>query len=129
MVKIRKAAVTAKMKNNMEGEIFKDHPVYGSGVVVSNFGRYISKRCNLRLYGTLEAGYRRAYFKVGAAFRTFRVHILVMETFGGQKPSPDAQVNHRDHNRANNHISNLEWVSPKENSIHAWKMRKNLPKV
>ena len=46
-------------------------------------------------------------------FRT--VHRLVAETF---IPNPDnlPQVNHKDENRANNSISNLEWCDGKYNS-------------
>jgi hypothetical protein len=29
-------------------------------------------------------------------------------------------INHKDGNRSNNKISNLEWVTPKENIIHSW---------
>jgi hypothetical protein len=30
------------------------------------------------------------------------------------------QVNHKDRNRSNNTLDNLEWVTNKENVIHAW---------
>lgn len=42
------------------------------------------------------------------------VHRLVMETFS---PCGDSklEVNHIDHNKKNNHIENLEWVTHKEN--------------
>jgi hypothetical protein len=49
------------------------------------------------------------------------IHRLVLETFVGTDPAkPD--VNHKDANRKNNHLSNLEWVTPKENTRHAMRL-------
>ena len=50
--------------------------------------------------------------------KTKRVHILVAETF---IPNPDnlPVVNHIDGNKQNPHVSNLEWTSYSENTLHA----------
>lgn len=48
-----------------------------------------------------------------------KAHRLVMNTW---KPTPDADnltVDHLDHNKRNNALSNLEWVSDKENQARA----------
>jgi len=60
------------------------------------------------------------YYYVDLAGKSRKVHRLVAEAF-----LPDfldkPQVNHIDGNKQNNHISNLEMVSAKENVVHAFK--------
>ena len=48
------------------------------------------------------------------------IHRLVLQTFNPTKRK-NMQVNHKDGNRLNNHINNLEWVTPKENINHAFR--------
>lgn len=60
--------------------------------------------------------------------KTHRVHRLVAQAF---IPNPEnkPQINHIDSNPLNNNINNLEWVTSKENNIHAWKYGKHIRKV
>jgi hypothetical protein len=61
---------------------------------------------------------------------TYNVHRLVSEAF---IPILDDKlfVNHKDGDKTNNNLDNLEWVSPKENSEHAiqTKLHKTHPKA
>lgn len=50
--------------------------------------------------------------------RSYAVHRLVAEMFI-PKPVWDCEVNHKDGNRHNNRVENLEWVSQRENLQHA----------
>lgn len=65
----------------------------------------------------LRKGYHQVGLRKNNARKCYSVHRLVYEAFVG--PIPEGyEINHKDRNRTNNHISNLETVTPKENTRH-----------
>ena len=53
--------------------------------------------------------------------KTFLVHRLEAEAFLGKPISEDMTVNHKDGDRTNNNIENLEWMTRKENIQYGFK--------
>lgn len=70
-------------------------------------------------YGTDKDGYYRVVLSMNSKKTYIKVHTLVAEQFIGDIIPPNV-VNHKDGNKQNNNIDNLEIVSIKENTIHAW---------
>lgn len=81
-----------------------------------------------RLCSKHGTGYLTVRLTDTTKVKTHRVHRLVAQAF---IPNPDNKpfVNHKDSNRQNNHVDNLEWVTAKENTDHAVACgRLNVPK-
>lgn len=85
---------------------------------ISNFGNVYSKKSGLlkKLIPALDG--QKNYLLIGLSRNGQRhrklVHRLVAQAF---IPNPHQlpEVNHRDKNKKNNHVSNLEWCTRKEN--------------
>ena len=72
------------------------------------------------LSGCIASGYRsvKLTFDNGKQQR-FYVHRLVAQHFiSNNDPKNKTFVNHKDGNKLNNKVDNLEWVSPRENNLH-----------
>ena len=83
---------------------------------VSNYGRIKNNRNKIINGYTDELGYKRC--SLGGDGKHYRIHILVAKHFI-VNPNNKTIVNHKDGNKENNHVDNLEWATNKENCQHA----------
>lgn len=65
-------------------------------------------------------GYKIYSFRINGKKTNFYIHRLVAIKFI-DNPFNKKTVNHIDGDKSNNHYSNLEWLTPKENTTHAIK--------
>ena len=107
-------------ENESENEIWKEIPGYEGLYMVSNTGKV--KSMNYRrsgVPGILTPSNHRGYLCVyirnaDKKSKNHRVHRLVWEAFVG--PIPEGlQINHKDENKCNNSLENLEVMTPKQN--------------
>ena len=101
-------------------EIWKKINGFNDKYEVSNFGNiksnFYGKFKLLKCTKHKQNGYHYIQLMDNGLKKTFRVHKLVIETFIGTK---EGVINHIDLNKSNNHLSNLEWVSIRENKCHS----------
>lgn len=93
---------------------------YRNNYFVSNCGQ-IFKQTKKRLKPLklhTAKGYYIFTLSDGSLRLTKRVHQVVLEMFVGPRPQ-NKVVNHKDGNKLNNHVSNLEYVTISENYAHA----------
>jgi len=131
------------MSNN-EKEIWRAHPEY-EGIEVSTFGNVRSldkvvpcrgNRTRLVKGRILKPasnghGYLQVNVKIDGKFINKSVHRLVARTFI-LNPDNLLEINHKDCDKTNNSVDNLEWVTHEENIAYRDKLghtaRNNAPK-
>lgn len=117
----------------MQEEIWKDITGFEELYQVSNLGKVRSKERKIfnngsKKYNILKSkmkkqrinnwGYSYVMFSKGSKPFGKLVHRLVADAFIDNKENLP-QVNHKDGNKQNNNVENLEWCSIKDNILHA----------
>lgn len=84
---------------------------------VSNFGNIRNNSTGKYLRLSAKGGYYHVSLTNENTCKTFKVHRLVAFAFI-ENPENKSDVNHKDKNKLNNHLTNLEWMTRRENNIH-----------
>lgn len=102
-------------------EIWKTIPDTFNLLEVSNCGRVRSlmrgKPCVLKTQINRK-GYHKIRVTIKRIRKSYSVHRLVAQAFL-DNPDNLPQVNHKDGNKNNNSVENLEWINNKDNAHHA----------
>jgi hypothetical protein len=88
------------------------YTIYSDGKVYSNKTKKFIKP-------HIENGYYRIGLYIDGKPKTYKLHRLIGECFI-EKPEGKNQINHKDCNKLNNDVSNLEWCNNSENQLHAY---------
>lgn len=109
-------------------ELWKDIPSYEGLYQASTMGRIRSLYTNKILKHEISKnGYCKVTLCKNRVRKLCSVHRLVATTFLPNH-NKKLQVNHKDGNKTNNCVDNLEWATSKENIIHSYKNKLQIPK-
>ena len=123
--------------NIMKNEIWRDIKGYEGLYQISNLGRV--KSLGRKSYSNVclkdkilnpalecKNGYKRVCLCKDGKEKRIKVHRLVAQAF---IPNPDNKpiINHKDGNKLNNSVDNLEWISRSDNVKHAYQIGLNRP--
>ena len=101
-------------------EIWKDIKGYEGLYQVSNLGkvkRLVGKGCKKEriIKPNLVRGYCQVRLSKDGIVKPLYLHRIILETFNPVEGMDKLDCNHRDENKENNCLNNLEWLSHKEN--------------
>lgn len=121
----------------MEQEVWKDIPEYEGNYKASSLGRVMAcekivkgrwgnnakKQSKIIKQVLGKNGYLHLNLYKNRKAKTFDVHIIIANTFLTKKNNND-DVNHKNGNKTDNRVENLEFITRSENLIHRYKKLK-----
>ena len=106
-----------KYSEDLKDEIWKQ--ILDTHYYVSNFGRIKNLKTNNLLAGSVnKAGYVRCTLRINNISKSYLVHKLVYFSFNDVEEIKGYVINHKDGNKENNSLSNLEYITNAENVLH-----------
>lgn len=106
-----------KYEGDLENEVWKQF--LDTSYYISNLGRIRNLKNNNLLAGTVDKeGYLRCTLRVNNISKSYLVHKLVYFSFNDTKEIKGYVINHKDGNKGNNCLSNLEYITNAENVLH-----------
>ena len=105
---------------------------YNNKYIITRSGKVFNNFTGSEMKQKNTLGYRivglRLFDGEKSIQRYHKVHRLVAEYF---IPNPQKlpMVNHKDGNKANNNVENLEWCDNRQNTIHAYRTQLNKTKI
>ena len=101
------------------------YTIHSDGNIITN-NPYKKTMCgkDMKPYTHPKNGYQSIDLRIDKKHFRYLLHRLVAECF---IPNPEnkPEVNHKDGDKTNNHISNLEWMTKAENVEHSIKVLGN----
>ena len=89
--------------------------------MITSYGRVFNKFTNSYMSpGVSGAGYNFLELATSHGPQMVQIHRLVLKAFNPIDNDTNFVVNHKDGNKLNNKLSNLEWVTRSMNAIHAF---------
>ena len=97
---------------------YEEYQVDTNGIVYGKNGKPLK-------YSLNHKGYCIINFYINGQIKGFAIHTLVAKQFIPNNDPSKWQVNHKNGNKEDNRVSNLEWVTPKENMRHSIEVLRN----
>lgn len=115
-------------ENQYEHELWKNY--LDSVYMISNYGRIKNNKTKKIMKGKVTStGYKEYCLTLHGKKKSLLAHRLVYSIFNNVELTRNQVINHKDGNKLNNHIDNLEITTASQNSLHSYYNIKTNPNI